>query len=453
MIKIFAPSNNINERKYIIEIMLGEFLGLNYNIEFGKYFDYQLHLPNKNNLIVEDHFFKYFVNNLEYLNKDNIPQKIVFAKNEFTPESDIPVIFGNTNFNVKESIIVCGIDIFASSFFMLTRWEEYVNKERDVHGRFLSSSSLAYKQKFLHRPVVNEYVDFLWNMLLYLGFKNRRKKRNFNLYLTHDVDDIKRYYRFKTVCHESLKYIIKQKLLIKGLLNILIFLLIKSKIIKDPYDTFADLLDIAEKNGLKSYFFFMAKGTTTFENRYNLNDKQVKNIIKKIKEKGHFIGIHPSYNAYNNFEQFKKEKNELENSIHQNVLFGRDHYLRFEIPTTWQIWEDNNMLWDSTLCYADRPGFRCGVCYEFSVFNVVTMKKLKLKEKPLIVMDGNFITYHPDITPAMMENRIICLMDKVKKYNGEFILLWHNSSFNLNPWKNYQYIYSRVIAENIKKKV
>jgi len=74
-------------------------------------------------------------------------------------------------------------------------------------------------------------------------------------------------------------------------------------------------------------------------------------------------------------------------------------------------------------------GFRCGVCYEYSVFDILNRKRLNLKEKPLIVMEGSFVTYQPNTTPKEMENKIKNLISEVKKYNGEFVYLWHNSSF------------------------
>lgn len=138
-------------------------------------------------------------------------------------------------------------------------------------------------------------------------------------------------------------------------------------------------------------------------------------------------------------------KKKIENIVGEKLKFGRQHFLRFEVPTTWQIWEDADMEWESTLSYADKEGFRCGVCYPFSVFNVLTRKKLKLKEKPLIVMDGTFVNYQMELTPEEVFQKIRKLIDKVKKYNGEFVILWHNSSFNVPPWDRYGWIYKNVV--------
>ncbi len=414
MITIKIPNNNLKERKYIIDIIFNEFLGLEYHLEIGSK-DYEVELKNKKVLTIKDTFFNKYPKDLEYLKLENIPNKI------------------------EE------LDIFSASFFMLTRWEEYVNKNRDTHNRFPAYESLAYKQSFLDRPIVNEYVVWLKQELLRLDSSLKFKEREFELILTHDVD--------APLLHSSFIHHIKASILdvvqrksIKLFINRNIdYLKIKLFNKQDPFDTFNYIMSLSEKVGLKSYFFFMAKGTSSYDNMYNSSDEFIKKLIKNIKKRGHFIGIHPTYNAYNNPAQFKKEKEELEKSFNTKISFGREHYLRFEVPTTWQIWEDNNMEWDSTLSYADKEGFRCGVCYPFSLFNILTREKLNLKERPLIVMEGSFATYQVNISPVEMKKKIEGLMQQVKRYNGEFVLLWHNSSFNTDEWKKYKMVYESIV--------
>jgi hypothetical protein len=105
------------------------------------------------------------------------------------------------------------------------------------------------------------------------------------------------------------------------------------------------------------------------------------------------------------------------------------------------------MEWESTLTYPEKEGFRCGTCYEYSVFNILTRKKLKLKEIPLEVMEATMMGYQ-NLTPKIMEKRIIKLIDKVKKYNGKFVLLWHNSSFYGDLWTGYQGVYRKIVSKD-----
>ena len=82
----------------------------------------------------------------------------------------------------------------------------------------------------------------------------------------------------------------------------------------------------------------MSGGLTKYNNRYRIDEPKCIELISKIKKRGHIIGFHPSYNAYNDSIQFKKEKEKLEYAIGEEIREGRGHYLRFEVPTTWQIW-------------------------------------------------------------------------------------------------------------------
>ena len=445
--KVIIPNNNLNERRYIIDIILNEFLGLEFEVLIGndKFSNWVIELTNGKQLTIQDHFFNQYSKDLEYLNIQSIPNSIQLVKNDFIVENDIPIIFGNSTLKIENLTLTCGIDIFASSFFMLTRWEEYVDKTRDEHERFASTSSLAFKHDFLDRPVVNEYIEMLWNMLTHLGIEQQRKKREYNLIPTHDVDFPLRYFSTKKVIKEIARDLVKNKQYKEAILKVKEYSSIKLGLSSDPYDTFDYMINTERKVGLKSYFFFMGEGTSPmYDDNYDMNDKYIQKLIKKITNAGHKVGIHPSYFTYNDKNQMQKEKENIEKSTNIKIKYGRQHYLRFEVPTTWQNWEDNNMVWDSTLSYADREGFRCGVCYEYSVFNILTRTKLKLKEKPLIMMEGSFVTYQPNITPKEMMIKINNLINRVKKYQGEFVFLWHNSCF-LD--KDNKRVYEKIILK------
>lgn len=450
MIEIRTSKAFLVEKKYITDIVLGEFLGLDHQVvpqeDIG---GYEIVLENGNKIMIKDDFFKHLVSEPDYLPERNIPEKVEFVKNPFLAESDIPVIYGNDELVVSRDKIVCGIDIFASSFFMLTRWEEYANKIRDKHGRFPANASLACRNGFLDRPVVNEYVEMLWNMLLKLAIQERRKERKFDMLLTHDVDNILKYKGALGGCKEIYGDLLKNFNLPAGFRKMKEKLLTHVGLKKDPFDTFDYLMNISENTGLKSHFFLMGQGTSRYDNNYRVNGQPLKEIIRKIKSRGHDIGLHATYNAYNDRDQFCAEKIDIEKRAGMPVKTGRQHYLRFEAPMTWQVWENNGMEWDSTLSYADREGFRCGTCYEYSVFNFLTREKLKLKEKPLIVMDGSFVTYQPEITPLDMQLKIQALVDKCRKYKGTFVFLWHNSSFNTDEWRPFQSVYEDIIMRNM----
>lgn len=282
-------------------------------------------------------------------------------------------------------------------------------------------------------------------MLLELDVGLVFKKREYQLYLTHDVDEIYMWKSWKHVLKIGLGDIIKRKSLSLAFERIAEYFLIKRDKTNDPYDTFDWLMDKSEAIGVKSRFYFMSGGVTKYDNRYKINEPKSLELIQKIKKRGHIIGIHPSYNAYNNEEQFKREKDLLEKTAEQKIVEGREHYLRFEVPTTWQIWEDNGMQVDSTCGYADKEGFRCGTGDEFSVFNILSREKLNLKERPLVFMDDSHYSYNNSIKLDKSFSSIRKLINVTKKHNSYVSLLFHNSIFIDNKNVSFVKLYNKLL--------
>jgi len=448
LLKILLPDNNKEERTYAVQVLLEEFLGLTCSISFGQTtFAAEINLANGRRLLLEDHFFNAFPAPLSYLQLENIPAIPPYLNRTecpIIPEPDLPVIFGQPAVKVSADEILCGVDIFASTFFMLTRWEEYVRPERDVHGRFPAKASLAGKHQFLHRPVVNEYVEMVWNMLTYLGIGEQRKKRKFEMLLTHDVDEALLWkntgFFFKKLGGDLLK----RHSLPAAIFSVKSFFRTRFGGQSDPYNTFDYLMDCADQHSLQSHFFFLCRGKTKYDHALPLQHPFVQQVLTKIQERGHVIGLHPSYNTLNDPTQFGVEKAALEKETGFPVRYGRQHFLRFEASTTWQHWEDQGMVWDSTLYYAEQPGFRCGVCYPFPVFNFLTRKKLRLVEVPLTAMEVTWTTYSK-ASPTEMLNEMKQLLETVRMYNGTFVLLWHNSSFGGREWEAYLPVFQQIM--------
>jgi hypothetical protein len=223
------------------------------------------------------------------------------------------------------------------------------------------------------------------------------------------------------------------------------FYLTKLNLKKDSYDTFDYLMSLSEKHGFQSYFFFMSVEERKQLQHYRLSHPFVQELIHKIRVRGHHIGIHPDINSYNNHQRWKTELDRLNSVSPKNIRFGRQHYLQFEAPVTWKIWDEMGMKWDSTLSYDDETGFRTGCCYSYPTFNFLERKKLKLKERPLIIMDKALVLQHSEKPYKELEERSRFLIDKVRKYKGEFVLLWHNSCFNVSEWKPYEDLYVSIV--------
>ena len=435
MIKINIPNNNTMEREYIVNVIFNDFLNLEYQIDWcGS--DYEIYINNKK-IVFQDHFFNKYQKQLEYLDRGNIPNQIEYVKNDFIPEKDLPVIFGSTYIKYNSKQITCGIDIFASSFFMLSRWEEIVLLERDDKDRFTAKNSLAFKNNFLSRPVVNEYVEMLWNMLCFFDSELKRSEHKFKTCISHDVDNP--FFFKKMHLRMFFKYILstfyKNKSIIKVANKINRWYKVnKGNYKEDDFYTYDFLIEHAKRRGLDNVFYFLPSSSKDLKSSHDTSQDYMQELLKKISDSECEIGIHGHIDTYLDQNAFLNDFNKLNNDlkragIDKIVEGGRQHYLKWRNPYTMRIYENTNLKYDSTLCYADVSGFRCGVCYEYYFFDVLLRRKMKILERPLIIMDGTIVlsSYMGLGFSDKALNYIYELKDKCKKYKGDFRLLWHNS--------------------------
>ncbi|MGI6436212.1 MAG: polysaccharide deacetylase family protein [Syntrophomonadaceae bacterium] len=456
MLLVHVHNTYALERGYIIHILMHDFLGL----------DTQLLIEERKDVLIEDAANKgrtlrivdilFQTPENQWLTWDSLPKQPLPIWNivnncQHIPmvSNSIPVIYGcNPSQNgLTKSYIVddkdglyLGLDIFGSAFFMLTRYEEYVKPDRDQHCRFPASASLSWQEGFLERPIINEYIEILWYCIKTLWPNLERKKHFFKTILSYDVDIP--FAQLDTNIAELIRSsgadILKRKSLALALQRANTWQAIKRGDYKqDQNYTFDRIMDISEKNSLKSAFYFKTGCTNPcYDYPYDIGHPYMRQLLRDIFQRGHEIGLHPSYGTYLSLEQIKAEFNKLrqvcdEEGIDQLTWGGRQHFLRWQVPTTWRNWAESGLNYDSTLAYAEQAGFRCGVCYEFQVFDLKQQKKLSLVERPLIIMDVSVTRnkdkwfLESDIFDYMNNLRQIC-----RKYKGYFTLLWHNDNLD-----------------------
>ena len=76
-----------------------------------------------------------------------------------TEENGVPVFF---QVGPKSAMT---FDVFGASFYLLSRYEEYLPHIRDDHNRFSSEDSTAFKNGFIKMPLVDIWVDQLYEIL------------------------------------------------------------------------------------------------------------------------------------------------------------------------------------------------------------------------------------------------------------------------------------------------
>jgi len=445
---LFAPSTFLMERRYAADVVFREFLGINVTLKVEDRENWcLLDREKKAKLYLPDCFFKNYKR--LWLKKESMPllPLNILHSERILPEAvlvepDLPILFGERTkdgswFQVEnERTARLGVDVLGAAFFMLTRYEELVVNERDEHGRFPGYASLAYRAGFLDRPIIDEYVELLWAVIKRLWPNVGRKKRSFRVCPTHDVDS--------PFAHQSLGRLgsirasfgdfLKRgapKLAIRRAISALLPPKLQDAV--DPNNTFNWIMDLSERYGLKSTFYFMAGGAPPYHPLYALDEPRIRRLIRSIHRRGHEIGLHGSYDAMEKPSMIAAERQKIdyvlrEEGIWQSGLGGRQHYLRWSADSTWRAYDEAGLTYDSSLGYADIPGYRTGTSLEYPVFDLINRKVLNLYERPLIFMEASLLSkQYGNLDREDALNKIKDLIKATRRVQGTFTFLWHNS--------------------------
>lgn len=310
-------------------------------------------------------------------------------------------------------------DIFASAFYLMSRYEEYLPCVKDEHGRYAAFQSIAVQYGFLQTAMVNRYIFWFMTWL----------RRNFS-HLEVKIGQPKFLISIDVDHPFYSKDLSLDKWLIRSIKN---FSLFSNSNENDKFDTYDFILE--NLNGLNSIFFFLCPQNPSEMDHHNRRESEnFKNLIQYIRSKSQ-IGIHPSYESET--KKFIDEEIEWLTNQHQRpIKSSRFHYLKFDIETSPNILLKSNILFDFSLGYSSHIGFRSGTSLPHFFYDLKKEKSTQLKIFNPCIMDSSF-EYG-----SVQNFRENCqqLIEEVKVYGGYFIPIFHNDILAIEEWKeNYKF--------------
>lgn len=334
----------------------------------------------------------------------------------------------------------CHYDIPGLAFWALNRLEEIGALQHDAHQRFPASAAHASVYGYLHRPLVDEWLDLLGQMLQALWPQLTLARHHFRLQLSHDVDQpgSYRFAQFGKLLRTAAEHLLVHRNP-RALLAPWICLRGGERLHpQDPANTFAWLMSQSEARGVHSTFYFFSGGSDRrYDADYDLAMPLMRRLLREIHQRGHQIGLHPSYHTFANPAALAREFERLrricaEEGIHQRQWGTRMHYLRWQQDITLHACAAAGLAHDNTIGYADRPGFRCATCHDYPAYDIGREQTLALRIRPLIAMECTIIAqrYLGLGTGEAAWQAFDTLQQRCRQVQGTFSLLWHNSHFN-----------------------
>jgi hypothetical protein len=412
-VRIYSKED-VPRLRYVAGIILGDILGLSWEVVADK------------RKLGKHHVVNYSSENIPGSFKI-CPDTLLFEKGiisrSFTVNEwkGLPVFFSTS----ADSHIP--FDIFAASFFLISRYEEYLDFQPDKYGRFPASSSVAFKNGFLGIPIVDLWVKEFAKALLKMFQGITFKRNDYKAIVTIDVD-------------QPFAYLGKSLLVsIGGLLRDLknndggagdrYKTVAKGE--KDPYQVYDYITENIDRNNADARFFIPVGDHSQYDQNPSWKNEEYRKLIHSLADK-YNIGIHPSFYASGNSLMLNNEFVRLKTILQRDIILSRFHYIRLLIPQSYRDLVKTGIREDYSMGYPDEPGFRAGIARSFLFYDVIDDKPTNLKIIPFQIMDATLYQYKK-FDPSASMDVILKLINESRKVGGQFVSIWHNTSLLNNP--------------------
>jgi hypothetical protein len=412
-VKIFS-TQELPRLKYIAGILLGELLGLSWEIVTDK------RKLGKNPVInysSEEIKGSYRIIPVSLLFETGVRVQNI----EVNRWKGLPVFFGSGQGSDLP------FDIFAASFFLISRYEEYLEYTPDIYGRFPASASLASRNGFLSIPVVDQWARE-WAKTIVVKFQNLVFRKNkFTSMVTIDVDQPFEYLG-KDV-FRSLGGIIRDIGKRSGRAGDRYRTVTHGE--KDPWDVFEYISDTIKKAGAGARFFIPTGERSQYDKNPSWNNEDFRMLVQKLTSVFGF-GLHPSYHASENETRLKTEFERLKKITSAEPLSARYHFIRLKMPYSYRCLENIGITEDYSMGFPEEPGFRAGIARPFRFYDIEQERESSLMVFPFQVMDGTLFKYLK-LGAEESAGIISTLIDETRKAGGSFISIWHNTTLLDTP--------------------
>ena len=328
-------------------------------------------------------------------------------------------------------------DIFAASFYLLSRYEEYLPYEKDMYGRYAHENAVAFKEGFLNKPIVNIWVGEFAKALVARFPTLSIQKNTFKFIPTYDID---------------IAYSYKNKGLLRNLGGFIkkpsfdrISVLLRAK--KDPFDSYQFFDELHKANQLKPiYFFLVATMASEYDKNISPYAYAMWQLIKQHAKK-YVIGVHPSWRSFTKSELIKKEKKIIETAGNIDVYSSRQHYIKMALPDTYEHLIAAGITNDFSMGYGSINGFRASVASSFTWYNLKTDKITSLRIHPFCFMEANSF-YEQQQNADQAYDELMYYYNQCKNIDGQLITIFHNDSVGTDhKFAGWRAMYQKFIAQ------
>jgi hypothetical protein len=352
---------------------------------------------------------------------------------------DVPSLFASAEGDLP-------LDIFSAGFYLISRYEEYLPFEADVHGRFEANQSIAFASRFLHLPLVD-----IWSV------KMAEKLRK--IYPSLAVPEIKHTLQPTVDVDMAWKYRQKgfarwmggfaREAMLVDLWEITNRIQVTRRLKEDPFFTFDQFDHMHQQAHLSPKWFVPVAQRGEHDKNPHPGNNAYHKLIRRLDNTGE-VGLHPSYAAGKDPGLLKHEVGLLSGILGRNIRVSRQHYLLFRFPSSARALLEAGIHEDYTMGYATQAGFRASTAYPFEFYDLEKEEITSLVFRPFQIMDRTLAGYL-----GLGSQQAIQIASEmastIKKTGGALVPIWHNETLaEEGMFERYGEVYESILKSLTK---
>lgn len=317
-------------------------------------------------------------------------------------------------------------DFFSYAFAMATESFLYSDFPKDIYGRYDENFHPVLKNHLHNYPF---FPFWATKICRYLNVPIQFYPPE-PLWITLDIDN---------PFHFQHRGIVKQmKSLLKSFLQLdLHEFFYKIKLLfnleKDPFTTINWLPQIKKH----PFLVFFLLNDEKHNSNTSPHSKYYHEEIRKIPSEN--LGIHFSLcSVYSADKTMKNEINILQKIVKNPIYKSRQHYLKYHLPTTFQLLIQNGIWQDYTTCFYSHKGYKHGLVRPFLWYDIEKEKVTNLWRFPIFYMDRHSLKEKMNFQET--KNYIHEQVQIIQSYGGIPMILLHNETFSeQREWKEFPF--------------
>lgn len=433
---ILVYSNKSSNRLvYTLNTVFGNLMGLSYTIttdieEFKRHNDAKLNysalaMSNAINIVPHGILFDYGIK--DYLIEVH------------TGEEYGKFFFKNNNSD-------CAFDLLGATFWLISRYEEYLPFKANKYNVFDYRSSVAWQNNFLDIPLVNIWCNAFKKNLLNKFPTLVFKHKFFKAITTIDIDNVYKYKHkgfFRTIAgvvNDLKSGNVRQ---LKSRIETVFFNR------RDEFDCYNFLIETNKNFNADVIYFFLLGDYGVNDKNHPSSNLHFQKLMKHLADYS-VCGIHPSFASNYNSKQLKVEIVRLSSITHKDIINSRQHFGMLQFPKTYTELILAGIKNDYSLGYTTINGFRASICNSYKWYNIANEEETSLVLHPFCLTDAA-LEKEAKLSSQPIIDMVEAYANKVNTVNGEFITVFHNDMLANTPngliWRGIYQSLLKIVSE------